>query len=107
VNFANGRVPEAKIVGYLLNGGHKDGGPKSRFFKAFGFTEEDWTALRDALIQHPVHNPVATIIPTPYGTKYAVICNLRTPDRRDPCVCTVWQVPDGVGSPILVTAYPA
>ena len=101
------RIDELKLTGYLLDDEHKDGGPKSRFFKAFGFTSQDWRALSAALINHPLRNRVRKVTSTVYGTKYEVVCSLQTPDGRDPCVITIWQRDGGVGDPFLVTAYPS
>lgn len=36
-NVENAYVEHEKIVSYLLNDDHNVGGPKSRFFKRFGF----------------------------------------------------------------------
>ena len=107
MNLANCRIDEAKITHYLLNDSHKDGGSKSRFFKSFGFTEIEWRVFYDALIVHPNHHPMRKIIPTEYGIKFEVVCSIDTPDGRNPCIITVWQVRGGVGDPVLVTAYPS
>ncbi len=42
----------------------------------------------------------------PYGMKFIVRCTLRTPDKRDPCIMTVWIAETGA-YPRLVTAYPS
>ena len=107
MHLVNCRIDDAKVTGYLLNDSHRDGGPKSRFFQAFGFTLSEWPVLRGALSQHPARNPVKKITDTPFGAKYEVACRLQTPDGRDPCIVTIWQSEAGVGEPRLVTAYPA
>ena len=106
MNLTDCRVHDAKIVDYLLNDGHEDGGPKSRFFKRFGFASADWTRLRDALIEHAARHPVRRITSTIYGEKYEVVGPVRTPDGRDPVIVSVWQRRGGVGDPVLVSAYP-
>ena len=106
MHLADCRIDAAKLTRYLLDDTHKDGGAKSRFFKAFGFTAEDWGRLHSALLDHPVRNSVRKITSTIYGTKYEVVCGLETPDGRNPCIVTVWQRHGGVGDPVLVTAYP-
>ena len=106
MNLAGCRIANNKITGYLLNDDHEDGGPKSRFFKAFGFTADGWRRLQAALLEHPARHPVRKIATTVYGTKYEVVGDLQTPDGRNPRVVTVWQRNGGVGDPVLVTAYP-
>ena len=107
MHLINCHVDDAKITNYLLNDSHKDGGPKSRFFQAFGFTTSDWANLRGALVQHPARNAVKKITSTDFGTKYEVVCSIETPDGRNPCMVTIWHSDGGVGDPMLVTAYPA
>lgn len=106
MHLAKCGIHRPKITDYLLNDAHEDGGPKSRFFKAFGFTEAGWTVFRDALIAHTARNAVRKVTSTVYGVKYEVVCSLQTPDGRNPCIVTVWQRRGGVGDPVLVTAYP-
>jgi filamentous hemagglutinin len=44
---------------------------------------------------------------TAFGDKYELKCELRTPDKRNPCIVTVWIVEKGQEAPKLITAYPA
>lgn len=99
-------VEENKIKGYLLNPLSKDGAPKARFFLAHGFTPEAWIVLATALQAHGTTRPVIEQRQSPFGTKYALNCQLATPDGRNPCITTVWIV-EGHNAPRLVTAYPA
>ncbi|WP_338011690.1 DUF6883 domain-containing protein [Methylobacterium sp. Leaf99] len=55
-------VAQAKITRYLLNPTHKLGGPKSVFFRAFGFLVDRWEIMAAALAQHPDRNPVEKTI---------------------------------------------
>jgi len=105
--FSDGVVPIGKIEQYLLNDDHADGGPKSVFFKRFGFAAEDGERLERALVQHPVRNGVCERPASAYGEKLLVRCALETPDGRNPCILTVWMKRPGDLAPRLVTAYPA
>lgn len=52
-HLENAFVPEAKIVKYLLNLEHKQGGKdKAIYFMRFGFTIEAWEVLAQALLAH-------------------------------------------------------
>jgi hypothetical protein len=95
-----------KITHYLLNDNHKDGAPKSKFLKAFGFSADRPDRLKEALEAHAVINALVATTSTDWGTKYIVECSIASPDGRNPCVRTVWQREAGDGDPILVTAYP-
>lgn len=98
-------VEQRKILEYLLNLEHKDGRGKARFLMSFGFTVEQWEVLRDALLRHGGQHAVSTSSETAYGVNYSVDCTIDTPDRRNPCIRTVWEV-KGKAAPRLITAYP-
>jgi filamentous hemagglutinin len=98
-------VETNKITAYLLNDNHPDGGRKSKFFKAFGFSEQKWEALRFALLKHPLTaDLVDTDTSSEYGQKNVYECRIETPDGRDPCIRTVWQQSHEGWR--LITAYP-
>jgi len=98
-------VEPRRLRDYLLNEAQPSGGPKSRFFMAYGFAATDWELLRTSLIQHGGANSIVRRVETPWGIRYTVACNCRTPDGRNPCIRTVWQMDRGV--PRLLTAVPS
>jgi hypothetical protein len=98
-------VEERKVLGYLLNLAHQEGGPKARFFLGRGFSLGAWGDLAAALVAHARENEVTDVSESRFGTNHEVTCRLRTPDGRDPCIITVWEVRAG-GPPRLITAYP-
>jgi hypothetical protein len=98
----NCNVHDRKITHYLLIDRPID--DKSRFFRGFGFTMQNWQVLAAALRQHGMQYDVVSTRPTPNGTNYELRCNLQTPDRRNPCIRIVWEV-IGSASPNFVTAY--
>ena len=102
---ATALVEETKVLDYLLNSGHPQNGGKSAYFQAFGFCGDQWTVMRNALIDHATVNHIAGSSQSPHGTKHTVRCSIQTPDRRNPCITTVWIV-DGSRPPRLVTCYP-
>lgn len=99
-------VSERKVRSYLLDVTHCDDGPKARFFLARGFSDAQRQRFRQALSDHPVHNPVAAEQQTPFGSKLIVRCRIETPDGANPCIRTAWMVEPG-GQPRLVMAYPS
>ena len=99
-------VPGRKITHYLLSTTHKDGQHKAAFFRAFGFTSEDWPALASALLQHARTHEVVEITPTPFGQNYVVEGPLPAPDGHAPRVRVVWFIANGAEIATLATAYP-
>ena len=83
---------------------HPAGGPKARFFIARGFALDAWDRLQAALIAHARVNAVTRAIETEWGIRYTVECNCPTPDGRNPCIRTVWQMEGD--APRLLTAIP-
>ena len=100
-------VPRRKIVEYLLNEAHSEGGSKARFFKMFGFDSDAPEVMTDALGAHPDVNPLTAQATTSFGLTSVVECNLATPDGRNPCIRSVWNRKTGSAVHQLVTAYPS
>lgn len=99
-------VESKKITQYLLCASHPDGSSKAQFFSALGFGAERWPLLGEALIQHGRRRYIVEQYDNQFGTKYVVECLLVTPDKRNPCIRSVWVVEPDI-APRLVTAYPA
>lgn len=105
-NSENALVEDAKLAGYLLNAKHPHGSHKARYLGRFGFTAKDLDAARHALLEHGRSHDVVRVSQTGFGPRYIVESNLKTPDGRDPCIRTIWQMDDGEVAPRLMTAYP-
>lgn len=105
-NAAHARVEEKKIVEYLLNLTHPDGGSKAKFFLARGFSAALWEGMRDALIAQGRNNQVTKITQTEWGTRYQVDCHCPTPDGANPCIRSVWEISTETLFPRLLTAHP-
>ncbi len=103
----NAYVPEAKIVEYLLNLKHEDGGGKAIFFLRFGFTIEQWEVMAAALLMHVGAYEVAGVQPKPpTHINYSVEGAIVSPDGRNPQIRTVWAIDTDSTRPRFVTAYP-
>lgn len=93
-------VEDAKL-GYLLRAEDKGG-----VFLRLGFSHEEVETLRQALLEHARTAWITKEERNPYGVKYVVEGRLRSPDRRDPSVSSVWIVERSDAGPRFVTAYP-
>jgi len=82
-------VPQAKITGYLLSPTHESGKGKAGFFNRFGYSPEQWEELAQALLQHAAENEVAKVEDSPFGKRFVIEGEMRTPDGRTPVVRTV------------------
>jgi hypothetical protein len=105
-DYKNASVPEAKIRDYLLSLSHRDGRGKAKFFRHFGFCQEDWQVLARALKLHISQNEITKTEKSCFGTRYVVEGPLSAPDGRHPQIRSVWFVKNDGGPPVFVTAYP-
>jgi filamentous hemagglutinin len=99
-------VADNKITDYLLSETHGKGKYKADFFKSFGFEISDIETFKASLIQHSKDRDIVEIKYSAFGKKYELKCAINTPDKRNPCVVTIWIIEVGQETPILVTAYP-
>ncbi len=101
-------IPPDKIVRYLLNPDHEDGGPKARFFIGGGFSLERPEESAEALRRHFVENPPTAKTPDRFGgQRITVEAAMTVPDGRAPIVLSVWAIDQGETVPRFITAYPA
>lgn len=99
-------VEQNKIVAYLLNAEHPEGGPKARFFLGHGARPEAWAVFWAVLLEHARTNPLANVRTSPYGSLYQIDCFVTLPDGASCCIRTVWEIRIGQSCPRLVTAHP-
>ncbi len=99
-------VEPAKVRDYLLSPEHPVGRFKAAFFRALGYTADQWEVLRAdlALVAQS-----ADATPTelgPFGQKFEVRATLTSPLGRTAKITAVWIVRTGEDVPRFVTAFP-
>jgi len=101
VNFT---PPPIEKIRYLL-----DDPGKGKFFKAFGFTIQDWPTLATAILNMAVQNQHALVFrrTTIYGGEYEITGELETPMGRKLNIKSGWWMDPGQTDTLrFVTAYP-
>ncbi len=100
------QIDKSKLVDYLLHPVNSRG--KLGHFSRYGFSQANWEALRESLLEHAQTWPVSTVVATEFGTKYIVTGTLNTPSGRQPLpvITAVWQHDAGEVGVRLITAYP-
>ena len=62
-------IEEKKIVKYLLNEAHPDGGSKARLFMNYGFHREKWQDFVQSIKNHAKVALLKSEVKTRFGTK--------------------------------------
>lgn len=106
-NNEEASVAEKKITEYLLSETHQTGKHKATFFKGFGFNCNEITAFEIALKIHAIEREIENIKESEFGKKYELKCDINTPDKRNPCIVSIWIIENESKEPKLITAYPA
>ena len=99
-------VDDAKVRESLLSSSHPSGRFKSVFFVGLGFSLDEWTALRDALLELGRSGEAQSGQHSPYGQKFEIRGILRGPSGREAEVVTVWMVSNDKDFAHFVTAFP-
>ena len=105
-NYEKAVVPRRKIVDYLLSDSHPRGRTKAVFFKKFGFRQNQWRVLAEALAEHAARHEAILVEANDYGVCYNIIGELRTPSGRSPIILAAWFFDTGSGIPRLISAFP-
>lgn len=99
-------VSKEKLTDYLLSEFHPGGKSKAKFFKAFGFTENNVTLLEKSLLKIARTQDVKTITESIHGRKYIIDGKIKTPNKRVIRIRTIWIVEPDQNKPRFITAYP-
>jgi len=99
-------IEAAKIVRYLLDIDHPDGGSKARLLVSLGYSAVDWRQLdADLRSMHLTEDYVVTSV-TAWGVRYEVVAPITGPSSDAVLFRSVWQIDLGTESPRLITMYP-
>jgi hypothetical protein len=99
-------VEEQKIRLYLLNLDHEQGRAKAKFFLNRGFVADKWETMQRALVTQGTTNHVVRTAESEFGVLHTIDCKCPTPDAKNPCIRTVWEVRPEDTRPRLITAHP-
>lgn len=99
-------VGPAKVRDYLLSPEHPVGRLKAVFFRALGYTKEDWWRLQQDFLALVASEEAVPGQSSDFGQKYEVHGTIQGPSGRRAEVVTVWIILAGERSPRFVTAFP-
>lgn len=103
-NFRRAIIPQEKLLDYLLSPTHPVGQFKARFFRALGYTNDNWKKLESDL-REILGNDAAVKEKTEYGQKYEVAGTLRGPLKTENSI-TAWIILNNEELPRFITAHP-
>lgn len=99
-------IPPEKVRDYLLSPVNPRTRGKPAFFRALGYTLEDWEQLRTALGDIARTCPAVPGQASEFGTKYEIRATITGPTGRQSAIRTVWIVNAGEDRPRFITAFP-
>ena len=100
-------LPSAKFTDYLLNSGHKEGGPKAKFFaERLDIQPDDWRYLADQILQGVKGAEFYRLRLSPFGASHGALVLVTGRNGKTAVIETGWRVPEE-GPALFVTAYPA
>ncbi len=105
-NKAKAQVPLEKITDYLLSDSHTVGKSKAKYFRSYGFNEDNASDLVNSLLGIAHNNSVKDYEKSSFGTKYVLDGELETPNGVMILVRTIWIIENNTDFPRFVTAYP-
>jgi len=105
-NCEQAEIPSAKLTIYLLDAARPQNKGKAAFYELVGYTKQNTTELRNALLKLVLQAEVTKFIETDFGNRYVVEGWLPCPNGKLYPLRAVWFVSNGEKNPKLVTAYP-
>ncbi|GJQ37159.1 MAG: hypothetical protein JETCAE01_31690 [Anaerolineaceae bacterium] len=105
-NKSKAQVPFEKIVDYLLSETHSVGRSKAKYFRSYGFDEENAGLLAEGLLSIAQDSPIESSEQSSFGVKYILVGDIETPNGDIIQIRTVWIIEGNLDFPRFVTAYP-
>jgi hypothetical protein len=105
-NKSKAQVPLEKVTNDLLSETHAVGKSKAKYFRSYGFNDENASDLAQQLLAIAQNAAVESSERSPYGTKYVVDGELETPNGDMIQVRPIWIIENNMEIPRFVTAYP-
>ena len=99
-------IPREKLTGYVLSETHATGRFKGKLFRSLGFSERNVNLFEKALLKIARFQEVKEILTSPYGIKYIIDGNMKTPVGKTIKVRTIWIIEEGRKRPRFITIYP-
>lgn len=99
-------IPKDKLTDYVLSETHATGKFKGKLFRSLGFDETNVSVFEKALLNIAKSQEVKETLISPYGTKYIIDGNMKTPAEKIIKVRTIWIIEEGQKRPRLITVYP-
>lgn len=95
-----------KIVNYLLNTMHPEGGAKAKFFIAtLGINQNDWEYLSNQITDAMEDAILFRLENNQYGIKHRAIIKIKGRNEKTAFLETGWEIKEGKSARLL-TAYP-
>lgn len=105
-NSKNAFIAPEKLTDYLLSEFHPGGKSKAKFFKTAGFSEINVSLLKKSLLKIAKTQHIKNITESIHGIKYIIEGKIKTPNRINIHIRTIWIQEPGQNAPRFVTAYP-
>ncbi len=105
-NAANAVIELPKLLNYLLDVDHPQGGAKARMLVSFGYSSANWRRLDSDIRSMLLSEEVVATNRSLWGTRYEIVAPLTGPSGDTVLFRSVWQIDLGTDTPRLITMYP-
>lgn len=100
------QIMDAKIIDYLLNPEHPDGGSKARFFLSHNCSISNFNKLKNIISAHLTQSTKIRTENSQYGIKLIAEGDIILPDSFKTNMISVWMLNEDRKIIKFVTCYP-
>jgi hypothetical protein len=106
-DYENAIYPEGRFKKYLLDEDNinKDAYTKARFFKALGYTKDNWEELKNQISEQLPFCEAISKGDKGYGETFEVSMKFKGRNNTSAQIITAWIIDSKTGRPRIVTAY--
>ncbi|OGK23863.1 hypothetical protein A2954_07175 [Candidatus Roizmanbacteria bacterium RIFCSPLOWO2_01_FULL_37_12] len=99
-------ISRKKLTDYILSETHATGKFKAKFFRSLGFNETNIVIFEKELRKLFKYQEIKDAEISPYGTKYIIDGEIKTPIKKAVKIRTIWIIEKGQKRPRFITIYP-
>jgi hypothetical protein len=99
-------IDSDKLVRYLLDVDHPQGGPKARLLVSLGYATAKWRQLEHDVRRWHLTEDYLAANQSRWGIRYEIVAPLTGPSADTVLFRSIWQIDLGTDLPRLITMYP-
>jgi len=95
-----------KLINYVLNLHHNEGGSKALFLREIGYNQSNWEILENDLREQHLKSEATPGKSSPFGQKFEITAPIIGPNGEERMIKTIWMIKNNETFARFITLIP-